>query len=68
MISPITAGISQEFDPYLDSADAKSFLKSRGIALGDREVDNKKKDPARPSPSTSSRATRSSPRSPSEAP
>ncbi len=42
MISPITAGISQEFDPFLDSADAKSFLQSRGIALGDREVDNKK--------------------------
>lgn len=42
MSSPITAGISPDFDPFLDASDAISFLKSRGIEMSDREVDNRK--------------------------
>ncbi len=43
MLAPITAGISPEFDPYLEAADAESFLKERGIEVCDRKVDNNKK-------------------------
>lgn len=43
MLSPIAAGISSEFDPYLDAKDAASFLKSKGIVVSDREVDDNKK-------------------------
>lgn len=43
MLAPITAGITREFDPSLDAADAKSFLASRGIDFIDRETDESKK-------------------------
>ncbi len=42
MLAPITAGISNEFDPFMDAADAKSFLEERGIDYKNREVDNNK--------------------------
>ncbi len=42
MLSPIAAGISSEFDPYLDAKDAMGFLKSKGIVVADREVDDQK--------------------------
>ncbi len=42
MMAPITAGITREFDPALDAADAKSFLSSRGIDYVDRETDESK--------------------------
>jgi D-3-phosphoglycerate dehydrogenase len=43
MLAPIAAGISPEFDPHLDAADALSFFKQRGIEIVDREVDNAKR-------------------------
>jgi D-3-phosphoglycerate dehydrogenase / 2-oxoglutarate reductase len=43
MLSPITAGICSEFDPFLDAADAESFLTERGIEVEDRPVDEGKK-------------------------
>ncbi len=43
MLSPICAGISNEFDPYLDAKDASAFLEGRGVKLVNREVDDKKK-------------------------
>lgn len=42
MIAPITAGISSDFDPYLDAKDALTFLQERGIDYRNREVDNTK--------------------------
>jgi D-3-phosphoglycerate dehydrogenase len=42
MLAPLTAGISPQFDPYLDASDAKSFLKERGIEIVNREVDESK--------------------------
>ncbi len=42
MLAPVTAGISPEFDPFLDASDALSFLKERGIEVSDREVDDSK--------------------------
>jgi D-3-phosphoglycerate dehydrogenase len=42
MLAPIVAGISSEFDPYLDASDAESFLKERGIEVCDRDVDDNK--------------------------
>jgi len=42
MLAPITAGISSEFDPYLEAADAQTFLTQRGIDYQNREVDNSK--------------------------
>jgi len=42
MLAPITAGISNEFDPYLDAQDAHSFLESRGIDFKDRDADDSK--------------------------
>lgn len=42
MLAPITAGISSDFDPYLGEKDAQNFLKSRGIEISDREVDDNK--------------------------
>ncbi|MBN2642584.1 MAG: hypothetical protein JXR78_13105 [Victivallales bacterium] len=42
MLAPITAGISNEFDPYLDSQDARSFLESRGIDYKNREANEAK--------------------------
>ncbi|MDD3119731.1 MAG: ACT domain-containing protein [Victivallales bacterium] len=42
MLAPITAGISSEFDPFMDAADAKSFLEERGIDYRNRVVDNSK--------------------------
>lgn len=43
MLPPITAGISADFDPFMDAADAKSFLASRGIEIIDRVTDESKK-------------------------
>ncbi len=43
MLAPITAGITTEFDPSQDAADAKSVLASRGIEFIDRETDESKK-------------------------
>ncbi len=42
MTSPICAGLSPDFDPYLDSKDAMNFLASRGVELLNREVDDAK--------------------------
>jgi D-3-phosphoglycerate dehydrogenase len=42
MLAPIAAGISSEFDPYMDAADAEEFLKERGIEIADREVSDDK--------------------------
>ena len=42
MLAPITAGICKTFDPYLGAKDALDFLKSRGIEMIDRAVDDKK--------------------------
>ncbi len=39
LISPITGGISKEFDPYMESADATAFLEERGIEFTERETD-----------------------------
>ena len=43
MLAPIAAGISPDFDPYLDASDAESFLKQRGIEIENRKVDDHKK-------------------------
>ncbi|MEM4247694.1 MAG: 3-phosphoglycerate dehydrogenase family protein [Candidatus Nanoarchaeia archaeon] len=43
LIAPIVAGISSEFDIYLDAADAEAFLKGRGIVYNNRDVDETKK-------------------------
>ena len=40
MLAPITAGICKTFDPYLGAKDALDFLKSRGIEMIDRAVDD----------------------------
>ena len=42
MTAPIAAGISGEFDPSMDSTDAESFLKNRGIELVNRTTDEGK--------------------------
>ena len=42
MLAPITAGICKTFDPYLGAKDALDFLKSRGIEMIDRAVDDEK--------------------------
>jgi D-3-phosphoglycerate dehydrogenase len=42
MTAPITAAISSEFDIFQDSADAESFLESRGIELVNRDVNDEK--------------------------
>ena len=42
MLAPITAGICKTFDPYLGAKDALDFLKSRGIEMVDRAVDDEK--------------------------
>ncbi len=43
MLAPIAAGISSEFDPYMDAKDALGFFKTKGIQVSDREVDDHKK-------------------------
>jgi D-3-phosphoglycerate dehydrogenase len=43
MLAPIVAGISPDFDIFMDSSDAEAFLKERGILVEDREVDDNKK-------------------------
>ena len=43
MLAPIVAGISPEFDVFMDASDAKAFLKERGILVENRETDDKKK-------------------------
>ena len=42
MLAPITAGICKTFDPYLGAKDALDFLKSRGIEMVDRAVNDEK--------------------------
>ncbi|MCF6174364.1 MAG: ACT domain-containing protein [Victivallaceae bacterium] len=42
MLSPITAALSPDFDPYLDAGDAESFLSERGIEYKNREISNDK--------------------------
>ncbi len=42
MTAAITAAISAEFDIFQDASDAESFLKSRGIELLNRDVDDDK--------------------------
>ncbi|MDD5698225.1 MAG: 3-phosphoglycerate dehydrogenase family protein [Victivallaceae bacterium] len=42
MTPPIAAAISSEFDIFQDTADAESFLASRGIELLNRDVDDEK--------------------------
>lgn len=43
LLPPIVAGISSEFDIYLDASDAEAFLKGRGIVYTNRDVDDTKK-------------------------
>lgn len=42
MTAPICAGLTTEFDPYLDAKDAQEFLASRGVELVNRPVDDAK--------------------------
>jgi D-3-phosphoglycerate dehydrogenase / 2-oxoglutarate reductase len=42
MLSPIAAGISSEFDPYMDNTEAANFFETRGIKVSEREVDDSK--------------------------
>ncbi len=42
MLAPIAAGISNEFDPYLDNTEAANFFETRGINVSEREVDDSK--------------------------
>ena len=43
MTAPICAGLTPDFDPYLNAKDAEEFLKGRGVELVNREVDDAKK-------------------------
>lgn len=43
LLAPIVAGISPEFDIFMDASDAEVFLKERGIVVMDRETDDEKK-------------------------
>lgn len=43
MLSPIAAGLSNEFDPMQDASEAEDFFKEKGIELLNREVDDNKK-------------------------
>jgi len=42
MTAPICAGLTPDFDPFLDAKDAQEFLKTRGVELVNRDVDNDK--------------------------
>lgn len=42
MLAPICSGLCPEFDPFMDASDAKAFLKSRGIMVVNREIDDSK--------------------------
>lgn len=43
LLAPIVAGISPDFDIFMDASDAKAFLKDRGIMVVNREPDLGKK-------------------------
>lgn len=43
MLAPICAGLSQDFDPWMDNKDAQKFLDDRGISFVSRDVDDTKK-------------------------
>ena len=43
MLAPICAGVSTEFDPWMDQKDAQNFLDGRGIKFINRDVDDSKK-------------------------
>lgn len=43
LLAPIVAGISPEFDIFMDASDAEAFLKERGIVVTNRETDDEKK-------------------------
>lgn len=43
MLAPIVAGISPDFDIFMDASDAEAFLKDRGIVVSNREPDDDKK-------------------------
>lgn len=42
MTAPICAGLSGDFDPYLDAKDAQEFLTTRGVELVNRPADDAK--------------------------
>jgi len=42
MLAPITAGLTGDFDPYLEASDAQTFLAQRGIDYQTRDVDDSK--------------------------
>lgn len=43
MLAPIVAGLSPDFDIFMDASDAEAFLKERGIVVENREADDAKK-------------------------
>ncbi len=43
LLAPIVAGISPDFDIFMDASDAEAFLKDRGIVVVNREPDTGKK-------------------------
>ncbi|MCK5844766.1 MAG: ACT domain-containing protein [Victivallales bacterium] len=43
LLVPIVAGLSPDFDIFMDASDAQEFLKERGIVVENREVDDMKK-------------------------
>lgn len=42
MTAPVCAGLTPDFDPFLDARDAQEFLKNRGVELVNRDVDDGK--------------------------
>ena len=42
MMAPICAGVSTDFDPFMDQKDAQNFLDGRGIKFVNRDVDDSK--------------------------